>query len=443
MESSTTPPFGLVVAQFQQTLNGVREVVDEIADPVAALDAADFGTELNVSVPDELLEALKALLALRSEFPTTADMEALRKDERLQHANEKLLSVFGGDFEHVQSFFHALNVALARPKRTAILFESLLTVAVSTFETLLGGIAAQHFRSHPDAVSASEKEFSLADLESFGNVDDARTAAIEARVDKLMRESLDAWDAWFNKLLKTSLRDLADYDNLHEILQRRHAVVHNAGRVSRQYYNTVKDARPIGTELTVDRAYLDNALDELSIVGNRLVVLAWTKWVKHERGVAGGQLLDYVYNMMLERRWRVVECLCSTGIDLPVRQSLVHRLRTNGWLATKRLYGTDRIMPELAEWDTSALEPVFRIAKAALSDNFDALFQQLNSVDRSVLTEHAIDHWPIFEEARDDPRYTLVRLRFSREDEKPSVAQDRDEAQDASGYESGRDAEDT
>jgi len=125
---------------------------------------------------------------------------------------------------------------------------------------------------HPRTLDAQEKEFSLGELQEFDDMSDARDALIGRKVDAFTQQRLQDWSRWADRTLKVSLPDLAvDGEALNEYFQRRHIIVHSAGRVSRQYLTRVNfesenDAPQLDVPLPVTREYLAGALDRSGIL---------------------------------------------------------------------------------------------------------------------------------------------------------------------------------
>jgi len=71
------------------------------------------------------------------------------------------------------------------PQRQHLLHASLLTMTVGTLETAIAGVGTQHYALHPEALPAEEKEFSLAELAEFDDLQDARVTAISRRVRRI------------------------------------------------------------------------------------------------------------------------------------------------------------------------------------------------------------------------------------------------------------------
>lgn len=184
---------------------------------------------------------------------------------------------------------------------------------------------------------------------------DARAAAIARRVEDLMRSGFEAWDKWFDNLLGKGFAELAaDRETLHEAIQRRHLVVHNGGRVSRQYRSKVPACTTeIGEELPIDREYLEWATDAIAIFGVRLILNAWVKWVPDDPDVprvAG----KYVFDQLNDGHNEVAFHVAQTAVTLADDEERRLNLEVNRWQAQKRIEGTEAIRQAVSAWDVSA-----------------------------------------------------------------------------------------
>jgi hypothetical protein len=132
-------------------------------------------------------------------------------------------------------------------------------------------VVADERKSEVLQESAEEKEFSLKDLQAVGSLEGAVELAISRRVDDFLWKGIADWNKWFTRLFKVGLADLAlDWDTTREIIERRHLLVHNAGRVSRRYLDAVPGAREqysLGDNLSVDESYVETAIDQLTVLG--------------------------------------------------------------------------------------------------------------------------------------------------------------------------------
>jgi hypothetical protein len=299
---------------------------------------------------------------------------------------------------------------LVAPSREMLLRASLLTMAVSAFEVLLGNLAARHYELHPTALG-EEKKFSMKQLAGYDSLEDVQDAAIAFRIYQLIQGSLEDWTKWLDQGsgLGIKLKNLAiSYDDLEEIIQRRHVIVHNGGAVSARYLEKVSldDPPAAGTPLPVTDDYLKKALDHLDSLGNLIGVGVWAKNRPDAEEEAVSVLVNRMEQLLFAGHWVALQQISSYGqkiAPLDVHQQI---FKVNGWLATKRLDGLNEIQEEISAWDTSALGAQFQLVQMALLDETDAFFAFAPEVySEGGIHLEQLNTWPVFEELRADSRF--------------------------------------
>jgi hypothetical protein len=439
-------PLSLTVQRFQATMDALRELLEAALPHAQTIDSTRLAPSTLAAIsrltPEKrakleeyqtwtrarVTEARAAREAAR-DGSETGDVEAnqedpastLGSDPALPNAGAidpevkaRLDEIFGDDPAAVIEYAMNLTRSAIAPNRVALLSESILTMAVATFEALLAGLASEHYILFPGTLDSTDREFSLADLARFSTIDDARHAAIEERVLRLMRGSLDDWAAWFESRYKlVAFREFVDFDELTEIFQRRHILMHSGGRVSRLYLDNVPsppaDAR-LGGRLRTDHDYVVNALDAINVIGILTGVVLWCRWTKGEADYARERLFEVMYSLMLAGRWKAVRDMTRAVLDhLAMLGSQREVTQVNFWLAQKRLGEFDNVKDDVTNWDTSALAGRFSIAKAALLDELDELFSTIiPAYHKGDISQGAVVEWPLLEEFRADERYATL-----------------------------------
>jgi hypothetical protein len=274
-------------------------------------------------------------------------------------------------------------------------------------------VVADERKSEVLQESAEEKEFSLKDLQAVGSLEGAVELAISRRVDDFLWKGIADWNKWFTRLFKVGLADLAlDWDTTREIIERRHLLVHNAGRVSRRYLDAVPGAREqysLGDNLSVDESYVETAIDQLTVLGVLLPIQAWVSLFKDEQGDAASNLSLIVYDFVLSARWPIVKALCPFGREIASDQQGRWVFQCNEWLAGKRMEGLDAIRTEVASWDTSGASLTFTLVRWSLLDEPERALEELPIAIRAgALTREEAYEWPILADVREHPGFTEV-----------------------------------
>lgn len=436
---SEHPPLQGVFDTYVETIDALRELHAAVAPHAEELDTSRLDPDEIAAVEGltaEQKSKLAAWLRRRRDarvfdspeppdkpLPTPTEATGGDGDDKTDREAEDhaaLSEVFGDDRRPLVLFSLRLVRMAMSPGRKSILNSSLLTSAVGAFEVLAGGVMAQSFLRFPERLGDTP-EFSLRDLERFESIDEARDEAVDARVDDLLRKDLVAWASWFEEASKLKLERLAgSYSAVQEIMLRRNVIVHNAGRASRRYISSVPEDVPkpaVGEHLPVTDEYLDQALDELEILGTLWAISAWAKWGStKEYTFAFHQVHERTYVALERSRWRVARALAEASLKAKLDASLMCTFQVNTWLATKRLEGIDAIREPVTKWDVSALDARFQIAKAALLDDHEAAATHARrAISSEVVDFTSMKAWPLLQEFRETPLYAELEQEFSRE----------------------------
>lgn len=122
----------------------------------------------------------------------------------------------------------------------------------------------------------------------------------------------------------------------------------------------------------VDTAYLLHASDRVLALGTYFVLSVGRKFVKDAESVSGlesylGGVVAYEL-LQNERHSAMIELCDLIDAEKFTNAGAGCRFRVNGWLANKRLGRIEKCRKDIQKWDTSALDPLFKLAKHALLD---------------------------------------------------------------------------
>lgn len=425
-ENSRSTAFRRAWSEFHESVDGLQEFLESVAPHLSQLEHEDSvpGTSLNPAQRDELRRVLvRVRRGLRAAFEDDAEKSSTAGDDT--PAAKTTMEILAGtgtvrarvnlsdDPEVNEAVINSLRrLPVRRRKKMPILLRSVLTMSVAAFEVLVGHLAEARYRLHPNTMGTDKKEFSLEDLGEFEAIDDATTALIERRTDELMRRGLDDWANWLRDEASVKMGELAlDWPATQEVFERRHLAVHHAGRVSPQYYRRVgPQAPPVGALLELDEEYIQDALDQIAVLGALLVGCVWAQLLPKEHQDAGGLLDIRAYAFMERGKWAAAQHLCRVSQDrLRLAEDTRHRLRMNELLSIKRQSGLEAIRIAAEAMDTSALSRDFKLAKLALLDRFDEAI----AVARAALAAEEValrdlQTWFVLEELRERPEFRAL-----------------------------------
>lgn len=401
--SKRTPP--LLLHEFQASLQGLRQLVDVVAPHAADLEGLSF--MLNLDISDEA--AAEVVSALQEISADTRGSKPLTPAE-LEHFNNRLKRAASEDPDGFRRLGMALQSGDYTPTQQELLHRSLLAMCIATLEVLVAGLATYHYEIHPHALGEKDVKLSLAELEDFDDLIQVREFAVSREVDALMFKGLEGWVRWLDKHSDLKLEELTpEYGLLYEAFQRRHAIVHNGGRVSRIYMARLQarglEAPSLNDKLNVDSDYLAAILDELTFVGIAVGVRTWVKWRPGETSLMELELQRHIDEIVLAERWTVAKRLSEVGLEIAKKESAKCQLKIVQLMVIKLLEGQEAVQERLDAWDTSALDRPFQFAISALKGELDEVFRILDKLDLNKLPNPYWLKSPVFEEARADARW--------------------------------------
>jgi hypothetical protein len=281
---------------------------------------------------------------------------------------------------------------------------------VSIVELAVARLFHVYFERFTGAAGDSEPFFTLAQLKKFKDVDEARDALIDHRVDGLMRESFEYWIRFLKEKPKLGLGYLdASKDKIGEVFLRRNLVVHTGGIVNSIYLRdlpeSLRNDLKIGDKVEVSREYLASAIDLLDY-GFTLVISEMWKKLDPLDEPRGTDLLVISFAHLQASRW---ECARYVSEFVVRDKALAERTRLsaqiNYWQSFKWEGRYEEVRSEVEAADFSAKAPLFQLAHAALKDDYDRCFELLSSLmDGGAVTTDSLETWPLFKNLRQQER---------------------------------------
>lgn len=267
---------------------------------------------------------------------------------------------------------------------------SLVVEAVGVLETLVRELAAFtiHFcdtKGLPKTTNLNVPLFKIRELSEPGEIKAFFEEEIELNAGKMI--ATNGGLTW-NGFLKT----VADIDLFHfglpkdyleEVTQRRHAIVHNRGRVSWRYYTAFRATSPDPDgSFDTSETYIERMIEELVSHGTRVALEFFKRAGFSEDTVF--RLYNATSQKLLESEvWSALRSVIEEAPTEAGSSMEVNVMRVNRWLAMKQL-GME-IDDEVSAWDTSALKKDFEAARLGLLEDTPKLLK-LISKNRSLLS---------------------------------------------------------
>ncbi|MGA4947377.1 hypothetical protein [Streptomyces lydicamycinicus] len=403
---------------FWWKMDALLEVMDVSLPEVAKLDSKEQISSafskafLHLNSPEmkKLREILRKIEVARKEEPDSpATMVRMWEEVRSEPWGPKMMMT--------------LHEATNRPPREPLFLQSTTVAAVSNFEVLFAGIAAQYYWVAPQALEAlpkeKEKEFSLRELKAMSSLDDAVELAIARRVDDLMFGSFGEWRKFFQDKMNLKFEDYAiDWELLQEVFQRRHVIVHNGGRASRRYLRSVAERFTadvkVDDNLKVDQDYVRRAATELLNFGYLLSIATCLKFSKSQdhKDFTEGYLHKFTYRNLLKGHYEVVSKCAGYGEDISNSMDGQIVFRINHWIARQRL-GDESVGEEVKDWDTRPLKSRYTLARHCLMGDIAEAVKLLTELyDAGEVSFEEIIEWPMLEPLRGTSDYVKLTRRL-------------------------------
>lgn len=357
-----------VIDRWKETLDGIRARLDR-------------GEELDMSIPKAMRLARDAAIDAHSEDPS-------------------------------DRFRYYLDVerAFDRRPRNLALNSSLLISAAASFEVLVSGIANAYMTAFPEAMTSSENNISTEYLQKFETIDQFWSAYRAKRVEKLMRDDVEAWLEWIERHLRVNREHSSpNRNNLIEIFLTRNIHIHNAGIVNEIYLNSARQSgfeprrKQVGSELPISQKYLLESIELLQVTGNIATYGALRKFdskLPADEATADIWLQDAVYDLLEAERNEALLDFCSLARNISGSQPDV--IRVNVWVALKETQGIDVIEDDVRAWDTQTLDRRFQLVKLALLEDYlaaHAIADEIYGTDELARADW--NSWPVLKGLRE------------------------------------------
>ncbi|MEU5935901.1 hypothetical protein [Micromonospora sp. NPDC047187] len=424
-----------VLRRFLTSLSGIEKILEANRSHLPSLSALNLiidsvaeerGATLSREKHQELLKVMARHLkswmdmddeiserAQKGEGAAKLDKEYLEKSNAFwDQAYEGYVASGVGAPLALDLLLSSSPSAMLRQPRW-LFYSSLLVSAVSMTEVFIGQMMRIFYRSYPQALHGTEVRFSFADISQFDSIESLRQHHVERQVEAIVRQGgLDEWMKWFDAKLKIGYGQVTTQAvQLREVFQRRHVHVHNDGDASDLYLAKMndlpdKDKPYVGEHLFITEEYLTEAVDRLRLFGIALAVLSARKLTTKEDPRDQIEELErysasLVYGLLRAGKYaQVIELVGLTKHGACVERSKL-MLQVNSWIARSRL-DKKGWREEVEQWDTSALEPMFELARLTLLENLNKAYDMAQQLlAKGDIDKEDYDQWPLLQPLRD------------------------------------------
>jgi hypothetical protein len=296
---------------------------------------------------------------------------------------------------------------------TEMLGSALLPALIAHFEEFLAALLRAGLARYPKALGElSDVPYEIVEKYSANaETEDLQRWAIDKKVSSMIADSPTEWQIRIKRWTGIDLADLgADWAMIHEAIQRRHVVVHNAGRVDFDYLGRVDPAFLsgvyVGKLLRCDRQYMDSVIDELEQFA-RLLAISWgPRLLKTSPLSVVPDLVEAVMDLERRRQWARGEQLCLLALENGEKDG-AHGgiIRINLWYCQQEMGGSaGSLTHEIRDW--SPTDDRERLGKAILlrdkKEILDLLRDELETGPNRMLARLMLRGLPMIQRAMSD-----------------------------------------
>ena len=290
-----------------------------------------------------------------------------------------------------------------------------LIMLITRFEEFIANFLSELYRLYPHKY-LDKQQIAFSEIENLG-IDKVREKIIAREIDSIMRESYSEWFKIFEShgLKFDSCEE--EMNNLREIYSRRNIIVHNSGRVNETYIKNIPNTPySMNDRLTIDDKYINGAFNTVKVIVLTIFTQA-SKLVKEDRQKYLIDVFDAAYNELEGENYPVCSKIFYQLMDNPYLDAQKKTMsKVNYWISEKESNGLQQIKSDVEQFDISALDSVFSLAKALLlneNDKATNIFEKLYT--KKEIPFYVVEEWPLFKEYRKSKQYTELKHKHQEE----------------------------
>jgi len=283
---------------------------------------------------------------------------------------------------------------------------------VSEYDAFLGQLIAEVLRVQPQLLNSSEKNISFSELQTFGDIEEARASVVEKEVETVLRKSHSDQFSWLEKKLGIELRKGLDcWPAFIELTERRNLFVHADGIASSQYFHvcrsngvSITDDIVLGARLQANREYIHKAYECLYEISSKLAQVIWRKLLPEEMGKADIVLLEATYELLVEKQNRLATNLLTFAVETLKKWDSESNRRMFVINYAQSFYhrgDVEKAADILNREDWTACSDDFKLCELVLRKEYEGAFKLMKSMGKGgPLDERCYMDWPIFRDFR-------------------------------------------
>ncbi len=306
------------------------------------------------------------------------------------------------------------------PKNYEILSRSSFLMLNNYFEYLIADLLSYYYNKFKNSLNEKEFKFTLKELNEYDTIEEATKDLIVKEVESLIIDkSFNELLEHFEDKLSISLeKNLINWDEIIEIRERRHLIVHNSSVVNKKYISRTKNPYnyQIGDVVNVDKDYFLKSWLQFKLAGQLLIFNCWGNWDKDNIDNAIFQIMIQTFEDLNSKNYNLVCKICKYSEQIEPKnedqEDYILRIKVNNAISLKKQNKDNEVKKVLKKIKVGTATPIFKIAHNILSDKYDdleELFSQAIVVDKLNIDWYL--EWPIFDFVREKDEINKVLIK--------------------------------
>ncbi len=306
------------------------------------------------------------------------------------------------------------------PRNYEILSRSSFLMLNNYFEYLIADLLSYYYNKFKNSLNEKEFKFTLKELNEYDTIEEATKDLIVKEVESLIIDkSFNELLEHFKDKLSISLeKDLIKWDEIIEVRERRHLIVHNSSIVNKKYISRTKNPYnyQIGDVVHIDKDYFLKSWLQFKLAGQLLIFNCWGNWDKDNIDNAVYQIMIQTFEDLNSKNYDLVCKTCKYSEQIEPKnedqEDCILRIKVNNAISLKKQNKDSELKKVLKKIKVGTATPIFKIAHNILSDKHDdlgELFTQAIVVDKLNIDSYL--EWPIFDFVREKDEINKVLIK--------------------------------
>lgn len=244
------------------------------------------------------------------------------------------------------------------------------------------------------------------------NYTDIKEKILNREIDEIMRKSYTVWFDLFKEHKMNVDCCSCEYDFLTELYATRNIIVHNRGIVNEQYLKNVKTSKYVlGEKIYIDNSYILKAFECIKTI----ILCIYIEGIRLDKQNADKHIqlaFNSAFDELSMKNFNTSKTVFYSLYKSDFSDEITRYMsKVNCWIAQIELNGLSEVKTEIENFDVSALNISFLLAKNILLLKFKEATNVIEEMyQKKELTSLEIEKWPLFFKYRESEEYNKFKL---------------------------------